>query len=141
MGKIELSFSLDNIDWDEACTIFERAPLGTRTPERLRKTFENSQLTCFAWDGDTMVGIARALSDFTVMSVVYDLCMLPEYQGQGLGKRIMQAMIKRLDTPNVHLHAVPDKVGFYEKLGFRKMLTAMVLSADPDKLKSGGYIL
>lgn len=141
MSKITLSFEIDTIDWHRASIIFERAPLGTRAPDRIRKAFENSQLVCFARDEDTLIGLARALSDHTAWSVIYDLCMLPEYQGQGLGKRMMQAMLKRLDTPNVQLHSVPAMMGFYEKLGFRKMKTAMVLPADPNRLEAGGYIV
>ncbi|WP_250645600.1 GNAT family N-acetyltransferase [Salidesulfovibrio onnuriiensis] len=141
MPNIELTFDIENIDWEHACTIFERAPLGTRKPDRLQKIFENSQLVCFAWDNGTLVGLARALSDQVAWSVIYDLCMFPEYQGQGLGKRMMRAMIERLDTPNVQLHSVPAMMGFYEKLGFRKMTTAMVLTADPERLERGGYII
>lgn len=141
MDSIELTFTIDEtMDWKQACTIFERAPLGTRQPEKLRKTFENSQLVCFAWDGDALVGLARALSDHVAWSIIYDLCLLPEYQRQGLGKRIMQAMLGRLTTPNVQLHSVPEMMVFYERLGFRKMRTAMVLPADPEKMNSGGYI-
>jgi GNAT superfamily N-acetyltransferase len=139
-ADITLTFETEGIDWEEAASIFERAPLGTREPDVLRRTFENSDLTCFAWDGETMVGIARALSDHTVHSVVYDLCMLPEYQGQGLGTRMMKAMLERLGTPNVVLWAVPGKEPFYARLGFKPMLTAMALTEDPEKTAAMGYI-
>lgn len=137
---IELRFDTEGVDWQQACEIYERAPLGERTPEKLRRTFEGSDLTCFASDGDNLVGIARALSDGLAQSVVYDLCMLPEYQGDGLGKRMMEAMIERLATDNVVLWAVPGKEGFYRKLGFYPMLTAMALVQDPPLQAKKGYL-
>jgi aralkylamine N-acetyltransferase len=139
-NEIELTFDLEEVDWTEAASIFERAPLGTREPDTLEQTYRNSDLTCFAWDGDTLIGIARALSDGIAHSVIYDLCMLPEYQGQGLGARIMDAMTRRLDTPNVVLWSVPGKEGFYAKLGFKPMLTAMARMEDPEASAARGYI-
>ncbi|OIQ49073.1 Acetyltransferase (GNAT) family protein [Pseudodesulfovibrio hydrargyri] len=138
---ITLTFETDGIDWVEAASIFERAPLGTREPDVLRRTFENSDLTCFAWEGPTMVGIARALSDRTVHSVIYDLCMLPECQGKGLGTRMMEAMLERLGTPGVVLWSVPGKEPFYARFGFKPMLTAMARFEDPERSAAGGYII
>ncbi|WP_243543894.1 GNAT family N-acetyltransferase [Pseudodesulfovibrio tunisiensis] len=139
--SIDLQFSLDNVNWEEACTIFERAPLGTRKPDRLRRTFENSDLVLFARDGDRLVGLARALSDGVAGSIIYDLCILPEYQGKGLGKRMMKAMLGRLKSRNVLLYAVPGKEKFYEQFGFRVMTTAMGLFADPEAARNKGYII
>ncbi|WP_319583619.1 GNAT family N-acetyltransferase [uncultured Pseudodesulfovibrio sp.] len=138
--NITLTFELDGVDWVQAASIFERAPLGTREPDVLRKTFENSDLTCFAWDGQTLVGIARALSDHTVQSVIYDLCMLPECQGKGLGTRMMEAMMERLGTASVVLWSVPGKEPFYARFGFKPMLTAMARFEDPERSAAGGYI-
>ncbi len=141
MSGVKLSFDTEGVDWADAARIFERAPLGTREPDLLRRTFENSDLVCFARDGNALVGMARALSDGLVQSVIYDLCMLPEYQGRGLGKRIMRDMMARLNTRTTVLWAVPGKEGFYARLGFRPMLTAMAVMEDPEKSASQGYIL
>lgn len=139
-NDIRLDFTTQDVNWAEACTIFERAPLGTREPEVLQPTFENSDLVCFAWDGDTLVGMGRALSDGLVQSVIYDLCMLPEYQGKKLGTRMMTAMIERLNTKTVVLWSVPGKEDFYARLGFKSMLTAMALVENPEETAGKGYI-
>jgi len=137
---IKLRFTPEGVDWQRACDIFEKAPLGTRTPEKLYAAFENSDLVCFAWDGKELIGIARALSDGHVQSVIYDLCMFPEYQGQGVGRKMMEAMLERLNTDNVVLWAVPGKEGFYKKFGFHSMLTAMARMQDPPLQAEKGYI-
>lgn len=138
--NIRLAFDMEGVDWVEATAIFERAPLGTREPDKFERTCRNSDLVCFAWDGDVLIGLGRALSDGEVQSVIYDLCMLPEYQGRGLGTRMMEAMMEKLDTPNMVLWAVPGKEDFYAKLGFRPMLTAMARMEDPELSASRGYI-
>lgn len=137
---IELRFDTKGVDWREAVAIFERAPLGTREPGTCRRAFENSTLVCFAWDGDTLIGMARALSDTVRQSVIYDMCILPEYQGQHIGDHMMRAMLEKLDTPTIVLWAVPGKEGFYEKLGFKPMLTAMARFEDPQASAAKGYI-
>jgi len=137
---IQLQFDSEGVDWQLACEIYEKAPLGNRTPDKLRRAFEGSNLICFAWDGDNLVGMGRALSDGLVQSVIYDLCMLPEYQGQGLGRRIMEAMIEQLNTDNVVLWAVPGKEGFYRNFGFYPMLTAMAKVQHPQDQAQKGYL-
>lgn len=137
---IDLRFDTNGVDWQEACIVFERAPLGERKPDILQATFEDSDLVCFAWDGDTLIGFARALSDWHHQSIIYDLCMLPEYQGAGLGSRIMREMMERLNTPNHVLWAAIGKEGFYKKLGFAPMLTAMAKFDNPQDKAANGYI-
>jgi len=139
-GTIALRFDTEGMDWEQAATVFERAPLGTREPDKLKTAFDQSDLVCFAWDGDILVGMVRALSDGVYQSVIYDLCMLPEYQGQGLGAILLQAVLDRLTSASVVLWSVPGKEGFYAKFGFKPMLTAMARFEHPEKSAANGYI-
>lgn len=139
-NDLRLTFDTEGVNWVEAAAVFERAPLGTREPDKLERTCRNSDLICFAWDGEILVGFGRALSDDEAQSVIYDLCLLPEYQGKGLGRWMMEEILKRLDTPSVVLWAVPGKEGFYARFGFKPMLTAMALVEDPEKTARNGYI-
>ncbi|WP_281763137.1 GNAT family N-acetyltransferase [Pseudodesulfovibrio nedwellii] len=129
---IKLRFDTTGVDWAVAANVLKRAPLSIREPDKIQATFENSNLVCFAWFNNELVGMARALSDGVYQSVIYDLCILPEHQGKHLGSRIMKALTKRLNTPSVVLWSVPGKEKFYARLGFNPMLTAMALVKDPD---------
>ena len=66
--------------------------------------------------------------------------VLPTYQGQGVGKRIVLALLEKLPVGTITLFANPGKEGFYEKLAFRKMKTAMALFADPERQSARGLI-
>ncbi|TIH13188.1 N-acetyltransferase [Marinifilum sp. JC120] len=138
--NITLSFELENIDWQKIAEIFEKAPLGTRDPEKLARAAANSELVCFAKDGDEFIGFARAITDGEFQAALYDLCVLPEYQSKGVGKQIMTAMLEKLKPLNVILYSVPGKEKFYKKLGFTHMLTAMGCFKDTAGMVERGYL-
>jgi ribosomal protein S18 acetylase RimI-like enzyme len=138
---IEIRFGTDRLDWGAVCRIFERAPLGTRDPEKLRRSAENSYVVCSAWDGEVVVGYGSAISDGEYHSAIYDVVVLPEYQGRGVGRAIMQALLGRLPRGSVLIYVVPGREGFYRKLGFANLATGMGIFPDPDKARSGGYLV
>lgn len=138
--EISLRFDLKGVDWESVCEIFEKAPLGTREPDKLRIASENSAVVCFAMDLNRIIGFGRALSDRVTCAAIYDLCLLPEYQSKGVGRLIMNGILEKLQNQNVILYAVPGKQGFYEKLGFKTMLTAMGSFQDMERMKQMSYI-
>jgi ribosomal protein S18 acetylase RimI-like enzyme len=137
---IALDDNISAVDWNCLATVVERAPLGKREPHALQSAFTNSTVCCFAWDGPKLIGAGRALSDRTKFAMIFDVVLLPEYQGQGIGKQIMNFLIARTQSQNVFLYAVPGKEGFYRKFGFRKMKTAMALFENPERRELMGYL-
>ena len=139
---IAFSTQKQAIDWNEAATIFERAPLGRqrRDPEKLRRAFEASFAVVYVFDDHKLIGLARALCDGEYQAAIYDVVLLPEYQGRGLGAEIMDRLCAQLPVENIILYAVPGREGFYKGLGFRGMRTAMAklnsLMAGPES----GYL-
>jgi GNAT superfamily N-acetyltransferase len=131
-----------NIDWNEAAVVFERAPLGKRRrePEKIRRAFESSYAIVYVFDEDKLIGMGRALCDGEYQAAIYDMVVLPEYQRKGIGKEIIERLCEQLPVENIILYAVPGREGFYKKCGFRMMLTAMAklnqFMSDP----SGGYL-
>lgn len=139
-STVSLSSDLIGLDWSEAARVFELAPLGTREPEKLRRGFENSQRVCIAKDDQRLIGLARAITDFEYQAAVYDLVLLPDYQGQGLGRKMMDYLLDDLTVQSVILFAAPGKEPFYDKLGFIKMNTAMGRFDDPERVRKFGLI-
>jgi aralkylamine N-acetyltransferase len=131
-----------NIDWNEAAVVFERAPLGKRRrePEKIRRAFESSYAIVYVFDEDKLIGMGRALCDGEYQAAIYDMVVLPEYQRKGIGKEIIERLCEQLPVENIILYAVPGREGFYKKCGFRMMLTAMAklnqFMSDP----SSGYL-
>ena len=138
--EITLTSDTAQIDWDRLVLIFKRAPLGDRDPAILRQVFTNSGVRCFAWLDQELIGAGRAITDGVSYAAIFDVVVLPEYQDKGLGKKIMAYLIEHSGADNVLLHAVPGKEGFYSKLGFRKMKTAMARFKNPERQQDMGYI-
>jgi ribosomal protein S18 acetylase RimI-like enzyme len=128
---VEFSERMEGIDWDRLALVFRRAPLGDREPAKLRQAFQNSQIRCFVWDSDELVGAGRALTDGVCHTMIFDVVLLPEYQGRGLGREIMRFVADRSMAPHILLYAAPGKERFYSKLGYREMKTAMTKYFDP----------
>jgi ribosomal protein S18 acetylase RimI-like enzyme len=136
---VHLSFDAVGVDWKEVARILERVGMAFFDPDTHRQAFEASHTTVFAYDGDKLVGFGRAISDGVYQAGIYDCAVLPEYQGQGIGKRIVEQILSRLPTCNVVLYAAPGKEGFYGKLGFRRMRTGMARFVRADAMKDSGF--
>jgi ribosomal protein S18 acetylase RimI-like enzyme len=139
--KISLSTDIDRIFWEELARLFELAPLGkNRDPEKLEMAFRNSLLKVFAFDGTKLVGAGRALSDGVWRAAIYDVAVLPEYQGKGIGSTIIRHLIDAAHVEVIMLYAAPGKEEFYEQFGFRKMTTAMAITPSEDEARKRGLI-
>ena len=81
--------------------------------------FINSTFVVSAWDGDKLVGCVRVLSDKMFRSVIYDLAVLPAYQGQRIGKELVKRCISCCPNSEWIVSTIPERVDFYDKLGFK----------------------
>jgi predicted N-acetyltransferase YhbS len=87
-----------------------------------------------------LIGAGRAITDGLRYSVIFDVVLLPEYQGRGIGKQIMEFLADKSKGLTVLLYAMPGKEGFYSKLGYRKMKTAMAKFPNPEVQQKNGFI-
>jgi len=73
-----------------------------------------------AWDGDgELVGFARAVSDGVCRAYVEDVVVAGSLRGQGIGRRLMDALgVELAGIDVVSLFCGPDLVPFYEGTGF-----------------------
>ena len=96
LSNINFSSCLQAVDWEEASILFERAPLGKqkRDPEKLKRAFEVSYAVIVVYDSGKLVGMGRALCDGEYQAAIYDMVVLPEYQGKGIGKRSLTNCVK-----------------------------------------------
>lgn len=94
----------------------------------------------FAFDNDKLIGFGRAISDGIRQAAIYDIAVLPEYQGKNIGRTIVSNILKCIPKCNFILYASPGKKGFYEKLNFKRMKTGMALFYDAEKMHARGFI-
>lgn len=130
-----------DVDWDELVELYKIAPLGSKDAAKLQTAFANSMFKCFVYESDRIVGVGRVLADGADCAYICDVAVHPELQGTGLGKDIVLKLVElSRGHKKVLLYAVPGKEGFYKKLGFEKMLTAMAIFEDQATARSVGII-
>ena len=71
--------------------------LSANYPERLKKALGNSETVFTVWDGEKLVGLVNAIDDSELTAYVHYLCVNPEYQGQGIGKNLLQRIKEKFE--------------------------------------------
>jgi GNAT superfamily N-acetyltransferase len=116
------SRDLDLYELEELC---DAVGWARRPIRKVKKAVECSFLVVTMWEirGNRrrLVGFARATSDHAFNATVWDVVIHPSLQSKGLGKALMQYIIRKLrhsDISNITLFADPQVVDFYRRLGF-----------------------
>ncbi|MFZ4639079.1 MAG: GNAT family N-acetyltransferase [Nodosilinea sp.] len=113
---------LDLYELEELCNAvgWARRPI-----RKVRKAIQHSYLVITMWEQRgsrrRLIGFSRATSDHAFNATIWDVVVHPSFQGRGLGRELMQQMIRKLrheDISNVTLFADPQVVEFYKGLGF-----------------------
>jgi ribosomal protein S18 acetylase RimI-like enzyme len=134
--------SLDAVDWDELSELYRIAPLARKEAAKLKTVFTNSMFRRFAFDDGKLVAAGRVLADGVDCAYLCDVAIHPSYQGQGLGREIVATLVELArGHKKIILYSVPGKEGFYARLGFRRMTTAMAIFEDQALAVERGYLI
>ena len=90
-------------------------------PDELYQALMHAHSLISAWDDGKLVGLGNAISDGYLVVYYPHLLVHPEYQGKGVGRKIMERL--REKYKNFHMQmltADANAVEFYKKAGFRK---------------------
>jgi ribosomal protein S18 acetylase RimI-like enzyme len=138
---MEWLFEQSAIDWVELSKLYRIAPLGDKKPDDLKRAFANSMYKCFVLEDGALVGAGRAVADGVDCAYLCDVAVHPDFQGRGLGKAII-IRLKEMSAGHrkIILYANPGKEGFYRKLGFLPMRTAMAIFRDQDRAIREGLV-
>lgn len=137
--EIEVKTELAGDDWHKIADILQAVGMAFYAPEKHKTAFEASYCTVFLYLGGELIGFGRALSDGVYQAALYDIAVIKAYQKKGLGKLIVDELLKKLQGINVILYAAPGKERFYEKQGFRKMKTGMARFIRSEVMAEKGF--
>ena len=77
------------------------------------------------WEDDRIIAMARMIGDMGLDYYIKDVVVRPEYQHKGIGRMLIEELLRFVCDHGVkgteifvELCAMPDKMPFYEKLGF-----------------------
>ncbi|WP_066381587.1 MULTISPECIES: GNAT family N-acetyltransferase [unclassified Anabaena] len=100
-----------------------------RSIEDLSTAIANSDPVISVWDGERLIGFARATSDGIYRGTIWDVVIHPDYRGTGLGSKLVETVLShpRMQVERVYLMTTHQQ-SFYEKIGFQaNYTTTMVL--------------
>lgn len=90
-----------------------------RTLEQTTTAIKNS-LPFGVYTGEKQIGFARVVTDYATFAYLGDVFVLEEFRGQGLSKRLMDAITNHPELQNFRrwVLATRDAHALYEKFGF-----------------------
>lgn len=82
-----------------------------------------------ATEGKPLVGVVRAVTDFSWVCYISELAVSRSAQGLGIGKGLLNEARRQLGpSVGISLISLPDAVGFYERIGMKRMPDAFWFS-------------
>lgn len=131
---IKLEYSITE---DEFLEMVESVGWKTYSKMQVKKALENTMYMVKATIDGKLAGIGRVVGDYSIVCMLSDICVKPEFQGQGIGLKITSEL-KRLIENNVadgekmqiELTPTAGNEAFYQKAGFKY---------NPDKI-TGMYL-
>ena len=90
-----------------------------RSAETIRRSIENS-MPFGVYKGNQQIGFARVITDYATFAWIADVFILEEYQGQGLGKWLMEVIIAHPELQGFRrwVLATKDAHELYRRFGF-----------------------
>ncbi|WP_143415602.1 GNAT family N-acetyltransferase [Geobacillus sp. E263] len=124
--NIHVYRDLSKANWQEMKDVYESAGWTKHSEEIIQQVFEASDVIALAVYNGRIVGFGRALSDGVFNAAIYDVVVHRDFQGHGIGKAIIEDLLEQLKHVScVHLIATTGKEKFYQKVGLKKLKTAM----------------
>lgn len=94
--------------------------------EQAQACIDKAYMVLCVRDDEKPIGVVRLLWDGGYIAFLSDVIVIPEYQGQGIGRKLVEASIQKLKEGmkpgykvKLTLNSAKGKEPFYEKFGFK----------------------
>lgn len=115
---------------EEVADLYRRAELIRPVDdlERMGRMIAHANLIVCAREGERLVGIARALTDFSFCCYLADLAVDAEYQRRGIGKALIERVRQAIGEESMLLLlSAPKAMPYYAHLGFKAVENGWIL--------------
>ena len=114
---------------EEFCSVLVRSTLSARRPvddlPRLDRMLRHADLILTARDGASLVGISRAITDFSYCCYLSNLAVDVAYQRRGIGRRLIEETHAAAGPlTRLILTAAPGAEDYYPHIGLRHLPSA-----------------
>lgn len=119
--QLDYSFSIN-----EFLEMVESVGWKTYRREQVEKALKNTMYMVKATVDGKLAGIGRVVGDYSIVCVLTDICVKPEFQGHGIGlkitnelKRLIETNVNEGEKMQIELTPTAGNEAFYEKAGFK----------------------
>lgn len=100
----------------------------TKDVARISKMYANANLVITAWDGGTLVGVARSLTDYCYCCYLSDLAVRKSYQKQGIGKKLIALTKEKIgEDAMLLLLSAASAMNYYPKVGLETVKNGFII--------------
>jgi predicted N-acetyltransferase YhbS len=122
-----------DLDLDRVIELYRASTLGERRPvddrARMGAMLRHANLVVTAWEGELMVGISRALTDFSFVTYLSDLAVRASHQRAGIGRELIRRTREAAGPQaKLILLAAPAAETYYPHVGFTRHPQCWTLS-------------
>jgi GNAT superfamily N-acetyltransferase len=121
--RFTISTDPARLDIDAICDFFTRAywTLG-RPREKTERALANS-LVFGVYEGEKQIGIARVVSDYSIVAYLCDVFIHEDYRSYGLGKWLIETVMSHPDLQGLRRWTLVtrDAHGLYKQYGFEPL--------------------
>ena len=114
----------------DVAAVFESSSIRRPTEDlaRIERMFANANLVISAWHENRLVGVCRALTDFSYCCYLSDLAVDKAYQKHRIGKELIARIQAAIgDEVALILLSSPEAMEYYPKLGFEKVENGFII--------------
>ncbi len=125
--RTDLKISVDQfIDVLKRSTLSERRPVDDFA--RVEKMLQHGNILITAWENDLLIGVSRALSDFSFCCYLSDLAVDEAFQKQGIGKELIRLTHEAAGKNSMLiLLAAPKAVEYYPRIGMDQFKECFII--------------
>ena len=131
---VKLEYSITT---DEFLEMVESVGWKTYSKDQIEKALKNTMYMVKATVDGKLAGIGRVVGDCSIVCMLTDICVKPEFQGQGIGLKITSELTKLIEENvadgekmQIELTPTAGNEPFYVKAGFKykpEKITGMYL--------------
>ncbi len=89
---------------------------------------DHGNILITAWDKEKLVGVSRAISDFSFCCYLSDLAVDEKYQKQGIGKKLIDETHKIAGAlTTLILLAAPAAADYYPRIGMERFTDCFII--------------
>lgn len=90
--------------------------------KKLKESLSCSPYCMCAYNSDDIIGMVRITGDKTMYGYIQDFIVIPEYQQKGIGKKILELLLKNINKKGYLIGVCPSECSteIYQSFGFKK---------------------